>query len=102
MMIWANPFPYPIIAGAGGPVVPDDSLVSTCPPPQSGDTKGEECRYSPLWRQKKEWLPWQSNDQERGLKAHRVTGGGHIEEADDNPIVRRKKIKGISSRQWEA
>jgi len=77
----------------------DSMETSTCPPPQRGDTEGEECRYSPLWSQKRAWLPWQSEGQEHGLKAHRVTGGGVV--GDDNPQIRRKKIKGVSSRQWE-
>lgn len=59
-------------------------------------------QYLPLWERKPEWLPsWQSDNREREIRAHRVTSGGHIDEADDNPIIRRKKIKGLSSRQWE-
>jgi hypothetical protein len=47
-----------------------------------------------------EWLPWQSNGLAHGLKTHRVTGGGIVEEAEDNPKGRRKKIKAVSSRQF--
>jgi len=79
--------------------LPDDSLASTCSRPKCRSTKGEAYPYSPLWERKREWLPWKSNDQERGLKAHRATPGGYIEEAGDNSLG-RKKIKGISSRQW--
>ena len=72
---------------------------SACLRPQSRNTEGKECQYSPLFLQKKEWLPWYSNDQNHGFKSHRVTGGGIVEEADDGPQPRRK-IKGVSSRQW--
>ena len=74
--------------------------VSTSSLPQCVRTKGEAYPYSALWERKREWLPWKSNDQERGLKAHRVTPGGYLEEAGDRQQP-RKKIKAISSRQWE-
>jgi hypothetical protein len=78
----------------------DDLEACACSRPQSRSTKGEESRYSPLWSRKAEWLPWKSNGLEHGHKAHRVTMGGHIEEVGDRAQP-RKKIKGISSRQWE-
>lgn len=86
---------------SGGVAVANDSNSSTCSRPQRRNTKEISYPYSPLWQRERAWLPWQSNDQEHGLKAHRVTPGGHIEVAEDNPIIRRKKIKGVSSRQWE-
>jgi hypothetical protein len=76
---------------------------TACLWPQSRNTDEiPYLQYSPLWERKPEWLPsWQSDNQEREIKAHHVTPGGHIDEADDYSIIRRKKIKGLSSRQWE-
>jgi hypothetical protein len=75
--------------------------TSASPRPQSRETEGREYpQYSPLWNREREWLPWKSNAQEHGLKSHRVTPGGYVEEVGDDPIVRRKKIKAVSSRQW--
>jgi hypothetical protein len=68
--------------------------------PRRVRTKSEACEYAPLWSRKLEWLPWTSNGLERGIKAHKATSGGYVEEAGDR-APNRKKIKGISSRQWE-
>jgi hypothetical protein len=68
--------------------------------PQRVRTKSEACEYAPLWSRKPEWLPWTSNGLEHGVKAHRVTPGGYVEEVGDR-APDRKKIKGISSRQQE-
>lgn len=78
----------------------EQAEVSTCSRPQSRNTKEIPYPYSPLWEREREWLLWRTDRLEHGLKAHRVTPGGHIEEAEDNPIVRKKKIKGVSSQQW--
>jgi hypothetical protein len=78
----------------------EERRVATVPRSQNRATEDKECRYSPLFLRKKAWLPWQSNGQEHGFKSHRVTGGGFVEVANDNPQQRRK-IKGVSSRQWE-
>ncbi len=81
--------------------MPDDSNDPTCSPPQCGSTKSEAAAYSPLWSRKRAWLPWQTEGRGHGLKAYHVTGGGHIEEVADRERPQRKKIKGISLRQWE-
>jgi hypothetical protein len=61
----------------------------------------EAAPYSPLWNREREWLLWQSSGRGHGLRAHKVTGGGHVEEAVDREHKPRKKIIAISSRQWE-
>lgn len=68
--------------------------------PQRRRNESEAAPYSPLWCRERAWLPWQTEGRGHGLRAHRVTGGGHIEEAEDREPQPRKKIKGISSRQW--
>jgi hypothetical protein len=80
--------------------MPDSSLATTYSRPQCRSTEEIKYPYSPLWERKRVWLPWKSDDLERGLRAHRVTGGGYIEEAGDRQQT-PKKIKGVSSRQWE-
>ena len=56
--------------------------------------------YSSRWEPKRAWLPWKSDGREHGLRAHRVSLGGHVDEAHDI-IHQRKKPKVISSRQWK-
>ncbi len=72
--------------------------VTTSSRPQRRRTKSEAAPYSALWLPKPEWLPWQSDGQEQGIRAHRVTVSGYVLETGDR--APRKKIKGISFRQW--
>jgi len=80
--------------------MPETKKSSASPRPRCRETEEQHYRYSSLWNHEQEWLPWQSNGQGHGLKQHRVTGGGHVEEAVDHNQQPQKKIKGISSRQW--
>lgn len=80
--------------------MPDASEASACSRPQRRSTKGKGYPYSSLWRHESDWLPWKSDGLEHGLKAHRVSQSGYIEE-DGDRAPSRKKIKGVSSRQWE-
>ncbi|MGD0953751.1 MAG: hypothetical protein ABR985_15410 [Methanotrichaceae archaeon] len=79
--------------------MPDTSEASTCSRPQCRSTKGEAYPYSALWQHGSDWLPWKSEGLEHGLKPHRVTQAGYVEEHGDR-APSRKKIKGVSSRQW--
>jgi hypothetical protein len=54
----------------------------------------DECRNSA-------WLIWKSNGCEHGLKSHKVNPDGSIKEIGDLAPQKRKKPKGVSSRQWE-
>jgi hypothetical protein len=82
-------------------VLPDSLDTTTYSRPQRRSTEEIQYPYSPLWERKRVWLPWKSNDQERGLQAFRVTPGGRVEESGDRAPP-RKKIKAISSCQWGA
>ena len=79
----------------------DGSETSTHSRPQSGRTEGGECQYSPRWNLKKEWLPWSSNGLEHGLKKHRVSPSGEVEEVSDPTPEPKKVRKSISRQQWE-
>lgn len=78
-------------------------LPPACSRPQSRNTEGGAYRppYSAVWETKGEWLPWSSGGCEHGIKAHRVSKAGYIEEVGDRAATPRKRIKSVSSRQWE-
>lgn len=61
---------------------------------------GGECRYSPLWQHKKSWLPTKAGEREIGLRPHRVSLGGIVEEYCQSLCAPKKKPKGISTRAW--
>ena len=80
--------------------MPDASGNSAHSRPQSRRTKGGERRYVPRWNVEKEWLPWSSNGLEHGLRKHRVSPSGEVEEVSDLIPEPKKVRKCISSRQW--
>lgn len=109
--------------------IPDEQKTIACSRPQSRSTEGgehqppcsrEECRrtscticpgcysvakpgpkYNPRWYTE-DHLEWSSNSLDHGLKKHRVSISGVVEELGDRTKTQiRKKIKAISSRQHE-
>jgi len=61
--------------------LPDDLDTTTYSRPQSRSTEEIQYPYSPMWETERKWLPWVSDGLEHGLKAHRVSPGGNIEES---------------------
>ena len=86
--------------------MPDNKKLATSSRPQcrrddSEAAKEPKPRYSSLFQQDRAWLPWKVQGRHQGLKGHKVTVYGQVIEVVDKPQPARKKIKGISSRQWD-
>ena len=83
--------------------MPDQSCRTIPPGPSTRDTGGEKHRRAHTSGDEARglaWLSWKSNNQEHGLKSHKVNPDGSIKEIEDQAPEPRRKPKTVSSQQW--
>ena len=86
---------------------PDEPNTANCLQPGLEANEGGKHRRAHVPRDDARglaWLSWRSHELEHGMKPHKVSPDGSIQEIGDRAsrIAPKRKPKAISSRQWEA